>query len=87
MTTKKDRAKADDDMPAVLETPASSPRAEQTELPSKDVLLTAERAFSGAKRNPVVEAFLHTERSKRPTRKLTKSAWAAELAAFQAAPR
>lgn len=87
MTTKKDRAK--DELPAVLDAPdaPASPRPEQTELPSNVPLLTAERAFAGAKRDPVVEAFLHLERAKRPVRKLAKADWSAELSAFRSAPR
>lgn len=88
MTTKKDKARDESTEAAVLGAALDSPgRPEQTSLPDMTVQLTAERALAGAKRDPVVEAFLHTERSRRPVRKQPRAAWAAELDAFRKAPR
>lgn len=59
-----------------------------TALPSREPQLTADRAFSGSRTDPVVVAFLTEEKlAHKSTRKMTKRAWLDELAKFKAAPR
>lgn len=79
-------AKEAEEAPAVEVAPPT--KADVTVLPDPEPQLTAERAFSGARVDPIVGAFLHVERL-RPegVRKLSQQAWQDELAAFKRAPR
>jgi len=63
-------------------------RAPLTSFPSTEPQLTAERQFSSAKRDPIVAAFLHTEKL-RPggIRKMARAEWLAALETFKATPR
>ncbi len=76
------KASADTEKPT-----AASPRPAVTELPDRTPTVTAERAFQTAKHDPVVEAFLATERLRGDTRKLTRAEWKKQLEEFKAAPR